>query len=100
MKIMPYIMATTFALAASFGTASADDVRFTALGGIIATPMALGEMAVVVGQASLITGKLSPNGTHVVTAPDAALKGAATAFGQVASGPAFLPTSKNLSFLP
>ncbi len=70
MQIKSILAGAAIALAAGFGTAAAGEVRFSALGGIPATPMTQAEMAVVVGESSLlVTGLLSPQGVNVVAGP-------------------------------
>ncbi len=70
MQIKSILAGAAIALAAGFGTAAAGEVRFSALGGIPATPMTQAEMAVVVGEGLLlITGLLSPQGVNVVAGP-------------------------------
>ena len=48
MRITTLVSATAIAMAASIGTATADDAQFKLLGGLAATPMTQGEMAKVV----------------------------------------------------
>ena len=83
--IKSIVAGAAFALATSFGTASADDAPFTALRGIFATPMTQGEMAVVVGQYVQPTRNSSPEGTIAVVIPDAGAAGTTRSFGNIVS---------------
>ena len=83
MKIKSILAGAAIALAATIGSASADEAQFSILGGTTATPMTQAEMAVVIGAAVQIT---TPGG-HVVIGPDAAEGGAVTAFTANSGGP-------------
>ena len=76
MQMKSILAGAAIALAASISTASADELQFSVLGGITATPMTQGEMAVVVGEGVVLTtgfNATNPQALNVVTAPGAAV---------------------------